>query len=109
MFLFNKQKALHDLETMADKSRSHNLSVWFGHYPLSIISGSGHFSYGRNLLKYVILAQYMSVSPAFTVRAGNARFPPLRKAGEIEGLTFRLVLYGYRRLCGRATPINFRL
>ena len=50
-FIFNSQNDLHDLEKVVDKSRNHNLSIWFGHYPLSTITG--HFSYERNLLKYV--------------------------------------------------------
>ncbi|CAB4038654.1 Hypothetical predicted protein, partial [Paramuricea clavata] len=41
---------LHGLENLVEKSRNHNLSIWFGHYPLSTVSGQ--FSYGRNLLKY---------------------------------------------------------
>ena len=46
-FIF--QEDSQKLENMVDNSRNHNLSIWFGHYPLSTVSG--HFSYGRNLLK----------------------------------------------------------
>ena len=38
------------LEKLVKDSRNHNFSIWFGHYPLSTVSG--HFSYKRNLLRY---------------------------------------------------------
>ncbi len=60
-FIF--QEDLHSLGKMVENSRSHNLSIWFGHYPLSTVSG--HFSSGRNLLKYAKLLYYVLGSLGF--------------------------------------------